>query len=261
MIRAAAATLALLAVLPGTALGAGSGLLGGFQPVAVEDGARAAWICPAGIGYGGASQLVLEGVFDEDADGHYGKLSRFTIAAATAGRAFGWQLETDDVTGVPDWTLVAGRVIGQSRGPRLGTALEYRGGEKNRFDATASLLWPIGRTLRAALAVEDLFESEVDGMPGRRLWRGGAAARGRSGWLSWDWRAPEGKRGRHFFGVGLDTRHFTVSGALDDDGGYEVELRLRLGERAAGGGFSEPDSGAGSRFAMVELGAPVRRVR
>lgn len=239
---------------------AGSALLGGFQPVAVEDGARGAWICPAGIAFRGASQLVLEGVFVEGADGGYGDLSYLTLAAATDHRAYGWQLEIDDVSGVPDWTLVAAHVVGDgNRGPRLGTAFEWRGGEKNKLDATLSAFLPVGRTLRAAVAVEDLFRSEIDGVDADRSWRGGVAARGRRGWLSWDWRGLEDGPARHFLGAGIETPWFRTSGAVDDDGGWEAEARLVLGERAGGGGLVEPDAGSPSRFATLEMGGAGRR--
>jgi hypothetical protein len=261
MKRVALAAAAALSMAGARADAAGSALLGGFQPVAVEEGGRAAWICPAAISYGGASQLLVEGVFVEDEDGGHGELSYLTLAAATDRRAYGWHLELDDVAGVPDWTLVAAQVLGQRRGPRLGSAIEWRGGEENRFDATLGLIAPVGRHLRAAVAAEDIFRADVDGASSERSWRAGAAARGRAGWLSWDWRAQEGARGRHFFGVGLDLPWTRVSGAVDDEGGYVVALRVTVDERSAGAGFAEPDRGPGHRFATVELGGAARRVR
>ena len=252
---ALACTVVALALAPRSTHAAGSTMLGGFQPVAVEDGARAAWICPAEIASRSNPQLLIEGLFREDADGSFGKISSVTLAASAPGSAYGWQLEFDDVTGVPDWTLVAAHVIGHSRGPRLGSAVEYRGGEKNKFDAILGAFAPIGRNLRAAVAVEDLFRADIDGVPAQRSWRGGLAARGDHGYVSWDWRGLEYERARNVFGAGFDVKWIDLSGAVDTDGGWSAAARLVVRNRRGGGGVTDPDEGGGSRFATVEMGS------
>ena len=253
MRRAAFALAAAAWLAPAPTFAAGSMLLGGFQPVAIEDGARAAWICPAEIASRFNPQLLIEGVFREDADGSYRKISSMTLAASAPGSAYGWQLEFDDVTGVPDWTLVAAHVIGHARGPRMGSAVEYRGGVKNKFDAIVGAFAPVGRNLRAAVTVEDLFRADIDGVPAQRSWRGGLAARGPSAYVSWDWRGLEHERGRNLFGLGGEVRWFEISGAVDTDGGWSAEARLIVRNRRGGGGLTEPDQGAGSRFATIEM--------
>ncbi|MFN8177002.1 MAG: hypothetical protein U0167_03710 [bacterium] len=260
MRRASLASLAGLAVLaglaslaPGQASAAGSALLGGFQPIAVEDGARAAWINPAAISETGG-QLVAEGVFLETPEG-YRDLSFLTIAASAPGRAYGWQLERKDLVGVPDWTLVAANVIGQKSRAKLGSTIEWRGGVHRRFDATLGALAPLGRNLRIAAAVEDLFAADVDGVAGARNWRAGAAARGHLGYLSWDWRGVEHEKGRNIFGVGVDLEYLRVSGSLDDQDTWTAEVRLVVADHVGGVGQRKPDEGFGSRFVTTEIDA------
>lgn len=239
---------------------AGTTLLGGFQPVAIEEGARAAWINPAEIAASGDTELLVEGVFLETPDG-FGDLSFLTLAASAPGRAFGWQLELDDLTGIADWTLVAAHVLGQGHRARLGTSVEWRGGEERHFDAIVGAFIPLGSKLRAAAAVEDLFESDIDGVSTNRSWRGGVAARGRMGYLSWDWRGQEHETGRHILGAELDAKYLRLAGSWDDEGTWTAALRLVAGERSGGGGLTEPDEGFGSRFATIEVAASPRRVR
>jgi hypothetical protein len=259
--RALAASFVLALVTGSDAFASGSRLLGGFQPVAVESGARAAWICPAALAQPRTSQLMLEGVFLEQAGSDFSELSFLSLGTATEGRAYGWQLELEDLEGVPDWTFAAAQAVGRGRRISMGSVVEVRGGEGTHFDGGVGLLLPLGRTLRTAIAVEDLFEAEVDGQEGVRHWRGGAAVCGRQAWLSWDWRAPEGERGLNVFAAGLSTTYARLSAAVDEDGGWVAQARLVLEGRAAGGGVSEPESGPGSRFAAVEVGGSPRRVR
>lgn len=252
--RRAAALAALVLALPAAAAAGGSALLGGFQPVAIEDGARSIWSCPAAVASRNNPQLLLEGVFREQPDGSHGEISSMSLAASAPGRAYAWQLEFDDVAGLADWTLAAAQVIGRSRGPRLGTTVEYRGGEDNTFDAVLGAFAPMGRNLRAAGAVEDLFRADVDGVPMERAWRAGLAARGRHAWASWDWRGREHERGRNLFGAGIEAGWLFLQGAVDTDGSWYAAMRLVSRERTVAGGWSEPDAAPGDRWAAIELG-------
>jgi hypothetical protein len=256
------AVASLGATLPAVreAMAAGSTMLGGFQPIAVETGARAAWVCPAAISFYGNSQLVAEGVFLEQRE-DFSELSLLTLAAGTEGRAFGWQLELDDTPGVPDWTIALAQTLGRGRRVKLGTFAEVRGGDGTKFDAGLSAFAPVGRMLHVAFAVEDLLANDVDGAEGARRLRGGVAARGPHLWLSWDWRGVEHETARHFFGLGIDARYVRLEGILDDDDGWTVEARLVFDRNVLGAGVTEPETGSGSRFATIEAGSPVQRVR
>jgi hypothetical protein len=117
---------------------------------------------------------------------------------------------------------------------------------------------PIGTSLRAAGAVEDLLESDVDAVSTRRSWRAGVGAVGQLGWLSWDWRGQEHETGHHVFGVGLDLTYLLLSGSWDPEGTWTAEVRLAAGQHSAGVGATLPDRGFGSRFATVEIGAHPR---
>ncbi len=243
------------------ASGAGSTVLGGFQPAAVETGARATWVCPAAIAFYGNSQLVAEGVFLERPGDDFSELSFLTLAAGTEGRAYGWQLELDDIPGVSDWALAMGQTLGRGRRVKFGTFVELRGGAGTHFDTGLSAFAPVGRVLNAAFAVEDLLANEVDGVDGARKLRGGVAARGPHVWLSWDWRGEEHETARHFFGLGVDAPFVRVSGILSDDEEWTVEARLVIQANALGGGVTERDTAEGSRFGTIELGSTTRRVR
>jgi hypothetical protein len=144
---------------------------------------------------------------------------------------------------------------------RFGTFVEWRGGEGKHFDAGLSAISPLGRTMFAAVAVEDLLANDVDGVEGVRRWRGGLSAKGRSLWASWDWRGDEHETGRHFFGLGLNTRAVRLAGIVDDDEGWTVEARVQVRERIVGGGITRPDQGPETRFATFEAGSPARRIR
>ena len=248
---------AAVALTAARAEAAGSRMLGGFQSVAIEEGPRAIWINPAVLAFSGDAGLMAEGVFLETDDG-YKDLSFLTVGAAAPGRAYGGQLEFDDIGGIADWTLAVSRVLGEGRRARLGTTLEWRGGDDKTFDAVIGAFMPLGRNLRVGGSVEDLLESDVDGESNQRSWRSGVGAYGHAGWLSWDWRGQEHETGHHIFGLGLDLRYLRLAGSYDPEGTWTAAARLVVGEHAAGVGATMPDEGFGSRFATVEFGAHPR---
>lgn len=237
-----------------------------FRPVAVEGTARAVWVNPSAIGSAGTQSLVIDGIWAgapvgggrllADDPGGISDLAYLSVAASTDLNGFAFRYEFDDVTGVPDWTLMfANRVI-RKRGTQVGTALEWRGGEKQSVDATVSFTRSLGSGLRASLVLEDVFESDVDGLDGARVWRFGAALRPPigMGYVSWDYERVDGMdEGQQWFALGIDrARHVRLVWATSDDGEWSVRAGLFLDRTLFSGGVRDMNQGSQAVLGSIE---------
>ena len=220
---ALAVTLSLLGCAEARA--AGTRLLGGFRPVAAEEGSRALWVNPAAIGARGRATAVGELSWVDigaDADAAW-RLHGLSLAAGTDRATTGAQFEFQNLPAVPDWTLAVGNRKEFRNGAAFGATGEVRGGNGTTIDGTIGLLFPLGRSMKLAGVVEDVFESDVDGLPTARLWRGGVVIRPHrtSGYLSYDYVSSEadGAREEHWFAFGSDrAQTFRLSFAINTEG-------------------------------------------
>jgi hypothetical protein len=246
--------------------------LGGFHPVAPEEGARSVWVNPAAIGSPARPSTVAELVWsDAPADGATGEAEpeglRFVnYSAGTDRSSIGVQWENDDVDGVADWTIAWGKPIPVRRGVTLGTTLEWKAGEDGKLDATVAALVPLGGVARGALVVHDVFEADVDGANTSRLWRAGLSLRSAKllGRATYDLVRSElsGADAEHWFGLGLDRgRRVRLSYAMNLDGEWSAEADYVHESFLLGGGVLDRDGGARRIFAAVEWLPPPPRGR
>jgi hypothetical protein len=256
----------ILRVLLGTALltGASSAaahptLVGGFRPVASERSARALWVNPAAIGVSGQGTASLELLLDGDqasallqsaSDEEWElptEIRGFSVAAATDRLAYGFQRESDDVAGVPDWTLAVGNGVQLGAGGRAGLTAEWRGGDDSGFDADAGLQFPVGRQLQVAAVLHDLLAADVDGVESRRTWQVGAAAPFRSilGTFTWDAVLVRSRTTVHWLGFAIDrSRYAHLSVARSTEGDWAASFALTFPHYLFGVGGVDRDGGA-----------------
>jgi len=244
--------LSVAGLVASPARGAASRYPSDFRPVAAEGSARAAWVNPASIGAAGTQSLVLEGMWD-------GHPNHLTAAASTDRRAYAVRAELDDVEGVPDWTLIVANRVLRPHGTQVGSALEWRIGEDHSVDLTIGLSRPLGAGLQVAVVAEDVFEADVDGVDGDRLWRFGASFRPAIGlgFVSWDYqRTQDGNLERHWFGVGVDrSRKLRATWAMADDGEWTLRVGILVDRSYLSWGMREPDEGRRNHLASLDWNA------
>lgn len=269
--RSREGALAVVAVVAGVGMAGGPALAAvsrmprDFRPVAAEGTARSVWVNPAGIGSSGEQSLMVEGTWRESDSGDLlGELTTLTVAASTDHTAYLYVHEMDDVPGVADWTLMVANRMARPRGLDFGSALEWRGGESRTADGTVSMSKRFGGGLTGALVLEDVFESDVDGEPGTRHWRGGLAFRPGNGraFLAWDYdRLARDDTGRHWLALGLDGgKGVLVRVAANDDGDWSFRLGISPRNARFAGALLDPDRGARTAVTSIDfLGDPIVR--
>lgn len=249
----------LLAGLPGPAR-AHLGLLGGFRPVAAEEGARAVWTNPAAVGLSGRGTALAELSLRDDAgrqaeDGSAPEwelptgLTALCLAAATDKLGYGFQMELEDQTGVPQWTLAVGNRVRMGRNLHAGMTAEWRGGGDG-LEAAAGVLVPLGRSIRTAAVVRDLLAKDTDGVSGERWWQLGAALEMRPllGRLTWDVVLTEEPASPvHWIGFALDRAQAAhLSFARSSEGDWSASFHLAFPHHLLGiGAIDRGESGAG----------------
>ncbi len=262
--RIALACLALSLLGAGSAAASSSRIPGDLRPSAADGSARAIWTNPAMLGAAETTSLVIEGVWTENVAGDFDwdDPAYFTIAASTDRAGYGYRRELGDVPGVPDWAFfLSGRSVTR-QGWSFGSTVEWRG--KKDFDATVGLVVPMG-PLRAAIAAEDLFETDIDGTEAVRNWIGGVAWRpaGGTGFLAWDVRSPEeGGDTVHWFSIGVDrAKRLRLTASRDLDGNWSARAGLVFGSAIASAAATWPEEGAQHAVAAIDFEAePIVRV-
>jgi hypothetical protein len=232
---------------------AGTDHLGGFRPVASETSARALWVNPAGIGVGERAVAVLEMMWLSRTSGTSGQLQTLNLAAGAGRAAYGFQWEFDDDVGVADWAVTTGSRTQFARGGAIGTTLEYRGGDEDKFDVTAGLLFPLGG-LKGAFVVRDILEADTDSLATARTFRAGAAYRSQAlrGFVSYDYVGAEKRDGEHWLGLALDQwKSFRISYLTNTDGDWNAQIGIAVGNATFSAGRFEPDEGEPGGFATA----------
>lgn len=255
---------ALLASAPGAQ--AHPSLTGGFHPIASERGARAVWVNPAAIGVTGQAAGVAELLVDGDqaagllqsASGEEWELPSeirgLGVAATTDRLGYGFQWESEDRPGVPDWTFALGNGMPLSGGGRVGITAEWRGGDDSGLDADAGIRFPVGADLAVAAVLHDLLAADVDGAPTRRTWQLGAAAPFPSllGTFTFDTVLVKSRKSVHWLGFAIDrSRYAHVSVARSTEGDWDASLHLVFPNHLFGIGGTDRDGGARPDQAFV----------
>ena len=243
-------------------------LVGGFRPVASEQSARALWVNPAAIGITGHATATMELLVDGDQAASLlqsasaedwelpTEIRGFSMAAATDRLAYGFQRETDDRGGVPDWTLAVGNGVRLGAGGRVGLTAEWRGGDDSGFDADAGLQFPVAGELTVAAVLHDLLAADVDGAETRRTWQVGAAAPFRSllGTFTWDAVLVRSRTTVHWFGFAIDrSRYAHLSVARSTEGDWAASFALAFPHYLFGIGGVDRDGGARPDNAHVSV--------
>lgn len=253
------ALLAAALLVPAGGAAAHPALLGGFRPVASEQSARALWVNPAAVGVTGQGAAVAELLVNGDeaaqaldsASQEKWSLPKdvygFSAAASTDRLAYGYQDETKDLPGVPDWTFAVGNAVKLGQGVRIGATAEWRGGNDSGLDATAGLLMPFGQRMMLAAVARDLLARDVDGTDGHRSWQVGAAVplRPALGTFTWDAMLQSSESPIHWFAFSIDrAARAHASVARSSDGEWSVTLALVAPNRLLGVGATERKGGA-----------------
>jgi hypothetical protein len=239
---------------------AAQSFLGGFRPVAGEEGARALWVNPAAIGANNAPTAAADVVWYEEDQLRIGDVRRLSVVAAMPLAAYGLQWNFADEAGVPDWTFAVGKRFPVAR-LMFGVEIEWRGGEDSSLDGGVGAVLPVGREWRLAAAGTHLFEPETQGVKSRQTWQLGAAWRPGAllGHVTYDARFEAGDR-EHWFGLAFDrTRPLRFGGAADIDGNWSLTAGVVFGAHFVGGGVRDPNEGARREFAVWDWTGSRRR--
>ena len=237
--------------------------LGGFRPVAAEEGARSLWVNPAAIGVRGGTAAVAEVVWHGEDDLRLGDVRRMSAAVSLPLTAYGAQWDLSDETGRPDWTVAWGRKL-PAGSLSFGFDLEWRGGEDSALDVAAGALvpwkeWTIGA------AGTHLTEPTTEGVEARRTWQLGAAWRPRRtpARITYDAVLEREAGARHWFGIGFDrARRLQLAFAMNTDADWSATADVVLGSHLAGIGARDVDPGSRREFAAWEWkGEPQRHTR
>jgi hypothetical protein len=229
------------------------GLVGGFRPVAAEEGARSVWVNPAAVGLTGMGTAVVELFLDEIPeslpDGEEWKVpsdvTGLSVAAATDRLAYGYQRELDDRPGVPAWTFAVANRVRVGRTAHFGAGLEWRGGEDGGFEGEVGTVLLAGRHLRLAAVLHELFERGADGMDGSRNWQLGGAVRFPAllGRITWDTELPESGDAVHWLGLAIDrSKAAHVSFARSSEGDWSASLDFAFPNHLVGVGALDRDA-------------------
>jgi hypothetical protein len=244
-------------LLPAMAFASSSRIPGEFRPSLVDATARAIWTNPAMMGATDRTSLVVEEAWRENTEGDFdwNDPTYFTIAAASDRAGYGYRRELGDVEGVPDWVVfLTGRSVPR-RGFSYGSTVEWRG--RKDFDATAGVAMSLGRALKVGVAVEDLFETHIDGTETARVWRGGASLQpaGGRGYLAWDFVRSEadGDDGAHWFSVGFGSDRIRVAASTDTDGNWTGRISLGASGVFVSGALTHPDAGPQEAFGSLDV--------
>jgi hypothetical protein len=229
-------------------------LIGGFRPIAAEEGARALWVNPAAVGLTGMGTAVAELFLDEPAaalpegGGEWtfpSDVSGFGAAAATDRMAYGYQRELEDRPGVPSWTFALANRVSMGRHANVGAALEWRGGEDGGLEGQLGALLPAGRHLRLGVVLHELFERGADGADGSRHWQVGGALRLTPllARVTWDAELPETGDPVHWFGFAVDrSKAAHLSLARSSEGDWSASLDLAFPNHLVGVGALDRDA-------------------
>lgn len=256
-ILAALLPCALLAVAFAEAEAAASRLPSDLRPVAAETSARGAWVNPAGFAADHRPSLVFEMAWRERSDEFdFSDPAAVTVAISTDNVAYSYRRELEDVPGVPDWVVSTARRNVSPNGFAWGSTVEWRGGEEQRVDGTIGVLVPLMSAIRAAVVVEDVLQTDVDGIAGDRRWRGGLSARPRGlpGYLAWDYdRFEDADEGRHWFSFGVDrAQTYGMLLAIDDQGNWSGRFGIGFGTATPSLAILNLDGGGRMAFATFE---------